>query len=126
MNMKDRCSNRKNKAYPRYGGRGITVCDRWQHSYESFLEDMGRRPDGLTLDRIDNSKGYSPENCRWATPAEQAKNRRSNVMVEYSGKRMNLKDASVSAGLPYKTVYARIAGGWSFDAAISTPVRIRR
>lgn len=75
--MKNRCLCKTDKNYPRWGGKGITICDRWlekPNGFKNFLEDMGRRPDGTTLDRIDNSKGYYPDNCRWATIYEQRAN----------------------------------------------------
>lgn len=74
--MIQRCTNPKNKKFKDYGGRGITVCDRWRYSFASFYADMGDRPDGMTLQRDDNDRGYEPENCSWATQVEQCTNRR--------------------------------------------------
>jgi hypothetical protein len=75
--MKDRCHNPNNKQYADYGGRGITVCDRWRNSFPNFLEDMGERPEGLTLERSDNDGNYEPSNCVWETRKKQAENRRN-------------------------------------------------
>jgi len=79
-NMKQRCTNPKNRKYHLYGARGITVCERWMNSFETFLADMGDRPEGKTLDRFPNNDGnYEPGNCRWATPSEQTANSRPNM-----------------------------------------------
>lgn len=78
--MISRCEKPSNKSFCNYGGRGIKVCDRW-HDYGNFIKDMGRRPDGCSLDRIDNNGNYEPINCRWATANEQAANKRNNVEV---------------------------------------------
>jgi hypothetical protein len=83
--MKQRCMNENDKQYPEYGGRGIVVCDEWQN-FEQFLADMGERPDGYSIDRIDNDAGYNPENCRWTDHQTQCRNRRSSKRWFVMGK----------------------------------------
>ena len=80
--MLQRCNNSNNPSYDRYGGRGITVCDRWKESFENFYEDMGDRPDGKSLDRIDNDGNYEPSNCRWSTALDQNNNRRGIIQFQ--------------------------------------------
>lgn len=105
----------------RYAARGIDVCERWK-SFEAFLADMGEAPPGLTLERVDNDKGYAPANCRWATKQEQANNRRSSRFIEHGGTRRTLAEWARTAGCSPETLANRIAKGWPFDSAITTPV----
>lgn len=118
-----RCEGVGAACFPDYGGRGITVCDRWRESYAAFLSDMGRRPSPAnSIDRIDNDGNYEPGNCRWATKGEQARNKRSNRFVRYMGREMTLADAAETAGVPRKLVAQRIDRlGWSADRPLGTP-----
>jgi len=115
--MKYRCNIPSCHKYYLYGGRGIKVCENWD-SFEGFYKDMGERPDGTSLDRIDNNKGYSPDNCRWATPKQQGSNRRCVRM--YKGK--NMTDWDIELGFRPGTMRARITVcKWSWEKAVSTP-----
>ncbi len=109
--MKDRCRRPKAMHYAEYGGRGIAVCERWANSFQAFWEDMGPRPEGYTLERTDNSKGYSPENCRWATRTEQANNKRSNRFTTLNGERMTYAQAARATGVTHWTVRRRALRG---------------
>lgn len=91
QSIRTRCLNESHKQYANYGGRGITICSRW-NNFSLFAEDMGPRPEGFTIERIDNNKGYSPDNCRWATYAEQRRNTRANRFVEIMGMRLCATD----------------------------------
>jgi hypothetical protein len=105
-----------------YYNRNIKICERW-NSYENFLEDMGERPENKTLDRIDNNKGYSKENCRWATPREQTLNRRCALQITFRNQTKLLADWCQELNLPYATVYTRLyAYKWSIEEALSRPV----
>lgn len=120
--MKNRCLNANATEFPRYGGRGITVCERWCTSFASFLADMGPCPSPAhTLDRIDNDGPYSPENCRWATRSEQARNRRSNHVVSLEGGPRCVAQLAEETGIPANTLIARARAGRS-GAALVAPI----
>lgn len=119
-----RCNNPNHKAYKDYGGRGIKVCDEW-HDYLTFKQWVldTKKEEGLTIDRIDVDGDYCPQNCRWATMKEQSRNRRSNILIEYNGKKQILTDWCNELGLDYKFIHNRLFKlHWTFEKAISTPV----
>ncbi len=107
-----RCTNPNHKFYKDYGGRGITVCPEWVHDWNAFISDMGPKPaPGYQLDRKDNDRGYSKDNCRWATHAENNRNKRNTIWVEYNGKTIRLREASVLSGINYRTLFDRWTAG---------------
>lgn len=125
--MTQRCYNPNDANYLNYGGRGITVCDKWRHSFEAFYADVGPKPfQNYSLDRIDNNGNYSPENVRWASPKEQAANRRISYspeyLITYNGVTKNMKDWATSIGLKHgRCLVYRLRRGWSLDDAFTRP-----
>ena len=123
--MKARCSYPKDDSYPIYGGRGITVCRDWQNDFSAFSEwalANGYRDD-LTIDRIDPDGNYEPGNCRWATTAEQANNKRSNRLLAHDGRTMTIAGWAREIGIPAPVISARLRYGWSSERALTQPMR---
>ena len=124
--MVARCHNPEADGYENYGGRGIQVCDRWR-SFEVFFSDMGQRPDGMTLERVDNSKGYQPDNCIWADRKAQSRNRRGRRYVTVDGVTLSLGEWAEVTGISVGTLSRRLAQGWPEEQAIKTPkITIRK
>lgn len=117
--MKQRCTNEAHKSYHNYGGRGIKVCQEWIDSFEAFLKDMGERPEGMTLERVDTDGNYCPENCVWATRKQQANNRRSNHDLVHGGITKTVKQWSEEKGISDKAILYRLKAGWSVEDAIN-------
>lgn len=125
--MIQRCRNPNDKGYRNYGAKGVKVCERWASSFEAFSADMGPRPDGLTLDRIDSSGDYCPENCRWADRFQQNNNRSWCIPVVVNGESMTLKQAwrkHAVEGLTYRAFHKRVTKGMPLEEALHTPPRI--
>lgn len=120
--MRSRCYRPTDTEYHNYGGRGITVCTEWE-SFEAFYADMGTRPDGTTLERLDNSLGYFPSNCVWADGKAQGRNRRTNVVVEYDGRSQCLSAWAEELGMSRECLYQRLKRGWSIERSLTEPVR---
>ena len=127
--MRGRCLNPTNKNYFRYGGRGITLCDEWMQSYLDFKRWALKNgyKEGLTIDRIDNDKGYSPNNCRWVTMSKQANNKRNTLFLEYKGERKPLQEWANELGIKRLTLYYRIYKlGWTVESALTENVSLDR
>jgi hypothetical protein len=123
LGMKRRCQDENYKDFPNWGGRGITVCERWDRSFVDFLSDMGARPsDDHSIDRINPNGNYEPGNCRWATATEQGgEHRRDLIVVEVDGMRFeSLKSACQHFGMPYTAVFERIKSGMPLETALTT------
>jgi len=123
--MKFRCLSPTSPQYDDYGGRGITVCERWL-KFEEFYADMGPRPVRTTLDRIDVNGNYEPGNCRWATASEQQSNRRNSIILEFNGESLSLADWSGRLGILLTTLRRRCFRGWSAEKILTYPVVHRR
>jgi hypothetical protein len=117
--MKARCNNSKSQNYKYYGGRGITICDRWLNSFKNFLEDMGEKPKGLTLERIDNNGNYEPDNCKWATWIEQRNNTRSNRWISYNGETRTVAQWARFLGINAHLFYNKFKKQQSMEKTIS-------
>ena len=115
--MHRRCNDPSEKRYGSYGGRGIKVCKRW-NDFSVFQADMGSRPEGTSIDRIDNDGDYKPSNCRWATMSEQQRNTRQTTFIETPQGRMNVMDAAEEFGIHPRTLHARIERGWTDEEAV--------
>ncbi len=107
-NMRNRCQNPNVNCYHNYGGRGISVCDRWNNSFELFLSDMGKCPPGYSIERKENNGNYEPLNCHWASGTVQARNRRTNVWIEFSAGRITIVDAAIALSVKYNWLYWQI------------------
>lgn len=123
--MRARCENKNVAAYPDYGGRGITVCNRWM-KFENFLADMGKPPHGMTLERRDNDKGYCPDNCLWADRKAQGRNKRGIRTLCVKGIEKPLVVWAEEVGIDSKTIWQRLHKGWTPDEAVLIPIVTRR
>lgn len=118
-----RCEDENNSGY---GGRGITVCDSWRADFRAFLVDMGERPAGTTIDRIDSNGNYEPGNCRWASNETQQRNRRDCRMLTYAGETLPLAVWADRLGCKHSALRMRLEKGWSVERALTTPVEYRQ
>jgi hypothetical protein len=124
--MIQRCTNKKNPNYRKYGSRGITVCDRWRNSFQNFLDDMGRRDTPHhSIERIDNDGGYNPSNCKWATTSQQANNTRWNKRITVDGTTRTISEWSKENSIAQNTIVTRLRLGWSEHRAVTEKVNLK-
>ena len=121
LTMRQRCINPKNRDYQNYGSRGIEC--RFE-TFTSFIQELGPRPQGLTLERIDNNGHYEPGNVRWDTRRQQSCNKRNTKRYQYNGKCLSVMQWAEELNLPYAALYARLHRGWNVEKALTTPFRI--
>lgn len=125
--IKRRCQNENEDSYHNYGGRGIKMCQRWADSFEAFLADVGSRPSAShSIERIENSNGYEPGNCKWATKSEQAANTRHNRLIEFNGETLHAAEWSRRTGIKRSTILFRLDHGWSIERTLTTPAKVGR
>lgn len=123
--MKSRCLNKRHLHFSEYGQKGIDVCERWM-DFANFLADMGPRPEGTTIDRINGEKGYYPENCRWANRTEQSNNRLGfNRIIEFNGKSQSVSLWAKEIGISVALLFQRLNRGWSIERALTKNVQIK-
>lgn len=118
IGMKQRCTDPNSTNYHNYGGRGITICDRWRSSFQAFFEDMGPRPFKMTLERINNDGNYCPENCRWASRKEQARNTRKKRTIVIDGVETHIAELAEKYGIDMRTLDRRLKAGWPLEKAL--------
>lgn len=122
--MIQRCENKKHQAFSNYGGRGIKVCQQWRDSFQQFFIDMGNRPKGTSLDRINVNGDYEPSNCRWATDIQQKNNRRDNRYIKWEGETYTLSNLAKKHGITYNILSKRLAAGWDIENALTIPTKV--
>lgn len=127
IKMRERCMNPNDERYVHYGARGITVCEKWLNDFAAFFDDMGPKPgSNYSIDRIDNDGNYDPKNCRWADQTTQVRNRRNSRKIEFGGRVLCVAEWGEAIGVPYKTLHARLANGWTVERALTTPLSVKR
>lgn len=126
LSIIQRCCNPNNAEYKNYGARGISVCPEWRSSFDAFILDMGPKPSSRhSVERRDNNGDYEPRNCYWATSAEQANNKRTNVLVTFNGETRSISAWAKKIGISVQTLFARRRYGWTWERILTTPVILR-